>query len=106
MLGVTRDIAVEFGVPVVGVGSRTIRVVTAGMLMPKAAMNKDHFASAGENNIRLAGQVLSVQAVTKAPSMEQSPNRHLNACITRLNCPHDLAAFGGVEAIHTSFIPC
>lgn len=40
MFGITRDIAVELGVPVIRVGSRAIRVVTARMLMPKAAITK------------------------------------------------------------------
>ena len=66
MLSVARDVAVEFGRPVAGVGFRLARIEAAclGVEVPEAAVHEDDFAACAKNEIGLAGQVFAMQAVT------------------------------------------
>jgi len=44
------------------------------MVVPEAAVKKDHFFPAWKSQIRFAGQVLSVQPVAVAHSVNNAPN--------------------------------
>jgi len=71
------------------------------MLMPKAAVYKDRFASAREHNIRFAREILAVQPESVALSMQKRPQQHFRLCVFTADPAHVLAAPMRVEFVHT-----
>jgi len=69
-----RDIAlsvsVEFSPPEAYSGFGCSRECTAGMTVPKAAMDEDDPATAGKYEIRATGQVLAMETIPKAESVD------------------------------------
>ena len=47
------------------------------MLVPKATMDKDHLTPAREYHIRIARQILSMEAKPEAERMSESSDSHL-----------------------------
>jgi len=54
---------------------------TALMSVPEATMHKNYSATFRKNDVRLARQVLPVQAKTKAELVEERANSPLRRCI-------------------------
>ncbi len=59
-----------FGVPEGGVGLRLDAAVFAGVQVPEAAVDEDDLFEAGEDHVRLAGEVFAVQAEAVAHAMD------------------------------------
>ena len=79
ILAVALGVAIELRVPVAGVRSRpaTVRAALGLMPMPEAAVDEDHFPTAGEGDVGLAGQVLQVDAVAIAERVKQPAHAQL-----------------------------
>ena len=56
--------------------------------MPETTVNKDDSFIFWQNNIRLAGQVFYVEAVTKAIGVQKFPYQHFWLCILPFNLTH------------------
>ena len=81
----------EFLAPVVNAGGG--RVTPAAVVtVPKAAMHEDNLASGSEDEIGTARQVLAVEAIAVAETMEQPPDDHLRAGVPLSDGGHDLRA--------------
>lgn len=63
------------------------------MPMPEAAMYKDHFLKFGEDKVGLAGQITSVQTVTKSHSVDQGSHSLFELAVLAFDRSHNLAAF-------------
>jgi hypothetical protein len=70
------------------------------MLMPKATMNKDSFAAATEENVRLPGQILCMKPVSVTQTVQQLPHNYFRLCILPSNAPHEAASFGGRKNVN------
>jgi len=64
------DIPRELCAPVANVRVRDSATPLAAMLVPKAPVNEDDLAALGEDEVRHAGEILDVQAVTEAGFVE------------------------------------
>ncbi len=62
MLAVALHISQKFRPPILLSGARQAAFPAVRMLVPKTPVNKDGLLSRNENNVRLAGKILAVQA--------------------------------------------
>ena len=74
MLSVARDVAFEFRRPVAGIGFGLPRIEAAclGVQVPETAVHENDFSAGTEHEIRFAGQVLAMQAVTMPKSCNEA----------------------------------
>lgn len=81
MIPVAFDIPLKFWKPVIAVRLRRAGdfAVFIRVLVPKAAVDKNHFSASRENQVRLSWQILAVKAVPVAHPMSKAPNRHFRA---------------------------
>ena len=63
------------------------------MPMPKAAMNKDHLLKSGEDKVRLAGQITTVETKTKSHLVYQGSHSLFGLAVLAFDRSHDLATF-------------
>ena len=89
-------VAGEFGRPVVGIGTRRVAVLRAAV--PKAPVDEDCQAGAGEDDIRTHKSLRRadriVDAVAEARVMEHAAQRHLGASVTPAVATHPVADLG------------
>lgn len=95
-------VAIQLLCPVSIIRGWPCGVRAARMLMPEASMHEDCGASAGENYVRIAGQVFPVQPVTIARLMQESPDFNFRLRALRLDGAHHRATLFGVENVHYS----
>jgi hypothetical protein len=69
-LFVSNHVCIEFGIPKTGACRRPRGAFAASVLMPETTMNKYNLFVFRQNNIRIAGQILSVQAKPVSQSMK------------------------------------
>ena len=74
--------------------------------MPKTAVNENCPASRNEDNVRLAGQILSMQPIPVAHSMEESPNGKLRTCVLALHRLHDAPTLFRCSCVHLQSTMC
>jgi hypothetical protein len=55
------------------------------MTVPEAPVNEDDFLEPPEHDVRLAGQLSRMQAVTKASPVQHSTNDPFRTCVALLN---------------------
>ncbi len=58
------------------------------MLMPKAAMNKNDFAHAWENQVRFTRKITAVEAETESKTVNKRTNQQFWSCVAAANSPH------------------
>ncbi len=58
------------------------------MSVPKATMNKNYFLPTGENKVRRAGQILSMQAKPEPKGMNQSSDGKFGFRVLGSDRPH------------------
>lgn len=63
-------------------------------------MNKYHFARSTENKIRLAGQILAVEAVAITQPMDQAADRHFRLHVLGTDAGHVDATLCGCQLIN------
>ena len=90
---VSSDIGCELGGPVIATRLRTRRQLAARMLMPEAAVNKDDEPMPWQHDVRLSGQIASMQPKPKSSRMKRSANNQLWLCPRRPNAGHQRASF-------------
>ena len=100
MFWVALFIAVEFGGPVVLVRARAVAPVLAAVAVPEAAVDENHFAQSGKNQVGLAGQVGAMQAKSKSQRVRQPPHDHFRFGVFTAHPLHGLTPLGGGEIVH------
>jgi hypothetical protein len=63
-LGVALDVPSELFRPIVGTALRLAGEAATSVLVPKTAVNEDHLPSAGEDQVRRAGEVSAMETKT------------------------------------------
>ena len=96
MFGVAPGIAFQLGQPVIYAGLRHMGnpAVFTLMLVPEAAMNKDHLAPGNEGQVRLAGQVFAVQPKTVTERMHHPAHQQFWPRAKRARWKHHRGAAG------------
>jgi len=65
----------------------------AGVAVPEAAMHKDGFLAADEGDVRISGQIFTMNSVSGvAKQTEQTPHSQFRSRIARLNGSHRTTA--------------
>lgn len=90
---VPRDIGCELGDPVIATRLGTRRQLATRVLMPEAAVNKDNEPMPRQHDVRLSGQIASMQPKPKSHRMKRSANDQLGLCPLRPNAGHQRASF-------------
>jgi hypothetical protein len=62
-LPVSALVAIEFGLPIIGMRLWQAAAALAAMLMPEAAVHKNHFAETRKDQVRAARQRSNMQAI-------------------------------------------
>lgn len=77
------------------------------MTVPKAAMDEDHALAATKHEIRFAGQIRNMEAVSESHAMHQPAHEQFRLCALGANQTHALASFGWRESVgHMEFVSC
>lgn len=92
MPSVSRTIALALGLPERGIRFGLHLAVAAGVHVPETAMNEDHLAESGEDQVRFARQILAVQPEPIAHGVNHPANGQLRLCIAALDRRHTAAA--------------
>ncbi len=71
------------------------------MPMPEAAVDKYGNFLATQNNIRASRQILTILLLVVTKGANKTVYGALWSCIPRLDSPHDTAAFGCGECVHS-----
>lgn len=88
------DILLELAPPAVRVGCWRGTVSAAGMTVPETAVNEDGHLPLGQDDIRAARQILDVQAVSEALSVQESSHHHFRAGVSGPDpCHHSRSGF-------------
>ncbi len=82
----------------------------AAVHVPEAAGDEDHLLQPREHQVRRAGQVANVQAITVTHRVDEPPNGEFRRRVRRSDQRHDARAFGpgegvghGIDSICTEF---
>lgn len=62
------------------------------MAMPKTAVDKDHLPARPKNDVRLPGEVATMQPVSISKPMKDAPYDQLGSCVLLANRRHEAAA--------------
>ena len=82
----------EFGSPEVVVGGGQPSGATVGVLVPKAAVDKDYGAARAEDKVGPAGQVAALEAVAQAERGDQLADDFLRLGVVAADAGHVLRA--------------
>jgi hypothetical protein len=74
--------------------------LAAHVTVPEAAMNENDGLVFRENNVRLAGQLLVMEPVTKACFMKRPTDDHFGLCVLAAYAGHHPASGRGIDHIH------
>ena len=90
ILGIAGRVRRELRLPIASVrlGS-SVAALAARMLMPETPVNEDDLPHTGEDEIRLAGQVASMEPEAIAKPMHQGADAQLRLGVLRANPAHD-----------------
>lgn len=102
---VASDVAVDFGGPEVAVGGRQGGAGAAFVAVPEAAVDEDDGAVFGQDDVRVAGQVASMESEAVAEAVEDRPDADLGGGVFALDGGHDAAALFGGELIGHDAVP-
>ena len=69
------------------------------MPVPEATVNKNNGFPLWQNNIRLSWQVLSMQSVSEAKLVKQSPDNEFRLGVLGANARHHLRAFARIDDV-------
>ena len=92
MNGVPLDITRNLLLPIFRIGFRQPTPTLARVSVPKTSVNEDDLLTRAEHNVRLARQVLPVQAVPIAHTMQEAPHHHLGFGVATFDRAHGPAA--------------
>ena len=73
------------------------------MSVPKASVDKNHFALPTEDQIWLPCKPLAVEPISISHGMDEFPNGEFGICILRMNGGHDGRPFRTVDVICHAF---
>ena len=76
------------------------------VLMPKTAVQKDHFPSSRKHQIGFARQILAMKAKTVAKTMCQAAEENFRSCVFRPDSSHVVTAALRAELIHFAILHC
>ncbi len=93
IISISFEGAFELGKPVILTTGRCCCMRAVLMSMPEATMNKHHSAVFRKDDVRLARQILPVQAKPAAKLVEEGADPLFRCCISRTNVAHDVASF-------------
>jgi hypothetical protein len=68
--------------------------------MPEASVNEDCLLAAWQNDVRLSGQILPVQAKSISHGMQKMPNDHLRSGVLALDGLHDAPSLFWAASVH------
>ena len=97
--GVAGPIAGEFGEPELFVRGGSRSTARALMAVPKAAVNEDDLAPAGEYQVGTAGNVAAVEPIAIAEARYDASDRQLRRRIARADGSHHAATLGDGKQI-------
>lgn len=97
---ISLDISFEFWSPITLPGFRQSSFATEGMLMPKAAVDKDDALTATEDKIRFTRKVLDVQSIAIPKTVCDTPYQHLRLGIFARDASHVLRAPYFAKCVH------
>ena len=100
LLPVTRDIAVELGLPELHVGFRHGRDFAALMPMPEAAVHEYDCVPLGKHDVGMAGQLGGMKAVAEPQGVKVAAHKHLRLRVLRPNSAHDFAPLLWCDGVH------
>ena len=100
VLSVVRDIPREFVGPEFPVGLGDGGHFAVPVPVPETAVDKDHSMIFGQDNVRLAGEVLHVEPEAVARAVKQAADGPLRAGVLAPDLRHVPAAFGFRKSIH------
>ena len=87
--------AMKFWDPIISVRFRKPCSPAAIVLMPKAPVNKDHFAKCWEHEIGFSWKIPAMKTIAVAHTVGETTDRHLWPGIFALYCTHDSATIFG-----------
>jgi hypothetical protein len=70
------------------------------MPVPETAVDEKHLAAARKNQVRIARQIGSMQAVAEAHTVDHAAHRHLGSGVLAPDAAHDSGALGGSDGVH------
>ena len=97
---VTVNIAQEFPLPELFVGSRGSGIAAAFVPMPEAAMDEHHRPVLREHKIRGAGQLSDMKSIAKSSGEKKRSKGPLRPSILSANARHHAAALRGGRDAH------
>jgi hypothetical protein len=98
--GIAVQIPIKFRSPVVNSRAGYPSFPAAGMLMPKTSVHEDHFPESRKNNVRMARQILAMQAESVAQAMDQTAEDEFRIGIFASYTPHVGASLVQTELVH------
>src|SRR4051812_31813697 len=85
---IARHVACAFCLPEVGSSSRRYPPITAGVHVPKAAMNKDDLTQARKYKVGMAGKLADVKPVAVPEPMRDAADSHFGPRILAADRGH------------------
>ena len=89
------NVANEFRLPIFGVRRWRKFAPLAGVSMPEAAVNENHFPPSPEYEVRPSRKFASMQTVAVAEPMNQSPNDYFRRSTCAADTGHAAASLLG-----------
>ena len=86
--GVALGVAGQFGFPEGAVAGGDAAGGVMGVLMPEAAVDKDHGAAGAENEVRFAGQVAALEPVAEAERGDQLADDYFGFGVVAADAGH------------------
>jgi len=96
---VARDVPSALLGPEAGVRPRDDAAIAAAVQVPEAAVDEDHPAAPGKDEVRPAGQILHVLAEMNAQAAEEAADEKLRLRIRATDGGHVFVTLGGGENI-------
>ena len=84
------DVSSEFGIPVTGIGLRLATFSTSFrlVLVPEAAVDEDHLSTARKDQVWFTRQILPVEPIAIAGSIQEPPHEHLWLGVSAADASH------------------
>ena len=100
------DIPVEFPIPEFAVGTWSSTPWTI-VLVPEAAVNKNHLLVSGKYKIRSSRKIPAVQSKSESESMRDFANSNFRRCVATSHATHQSTALDGRKVVrHVGISVC
>ena len=96
---VARHVAADLGLPVVAIGRRHPGAAGAIVAVPETAMDEEGSLRGGEDEIRLAGEIVAIEAEAKTCCVSRLAHDEFGRRVLRLHRAHHGGALFGIEDV-------